>query len=263
MKKTLLIGIAVAFASLAASQAAPSRRPTLANSADAPTRAHRPNIPNMPDAALSPSNADVGDGDSFGRTVNFLGYAVTDDVEVRTDCTGFPPERCALRDPEGSNAISYIGNEAVVKLPARAAHSLLCFTLTPLAGVFFWNTTDANQLGYAFINAQWRIDSDVLKDPSLIDPSTGSPFNGSLNGGAPLYWEERTLVPHASDSVDPSASRGCISGHLSRRYLIDAGLSEAQAREFFRKPMTIHFGVSVQAQFAEAGGNVGVRVYGD
>jgi hypothetical protein len=57
--------------------------------------------------------------------------------------------------------------------------------------------------------------------------------------------------------------RTCYSGHLSRRGLIEMGLTEAQAREVFRKPITLRFGASVNAYWGNAFTTPGIRVYGD
>ena len=141
MKKTLLIGISCFLDVMTAGQAASPRPMPSANTAHVPKRAHRPNIPNMPDAALSPGNADVGDGDSFGRSVKFLGYAVTDPSAsclIAMACRRIIA-RCVMQT--GARSFSLIGNEAVIRLPARAAHSLLCFTLTPAGDVLFNNNT--------------------------------------------------------------------------------------------------------------------------
>jgi hypothetical protein len=103
----------------------------------------------------------------------------------------------------------------------------------------------------------------VLANPALINTVTGEPFNGSISSVAFLATEYANLEPGESLPVIPEHSRGCISGHLSRRSLIGMGLTEAQAREVFRKPITIRFGAAVTASFAEAFSSYGVRVYGD
>jgi hypothetical protein len=63
---------------------APSREAVV--SAERSARFQR-NVPNMAEAAASPSNADVGDGDSFGRAVNHLGFRQISGVSIRPDCS--------------------------------------------------------------------------------------------------------------------------------------------------------------------------------
>jgi hypothetical protein len=215
-------------------------------------------------SAGGPSNEEVGDGDSFSRPVKFLGFAQTDFVSIAQDCTGSDPARCtAVTDPRFTATISYIGDEAVIHLPARAAKSLLCFNLTPLGNITILNSSGSLAEGLAIMGARWRIESEVLNDPTLINPATGLPFGGVLPGGASLDIEQRTIADGEYQTFYPLHSRGCISGHLSRRSLVGMGLSDAQAREVFRKPMTIRFGSSAFAQYAIVDSAVGVRIYGD
>ena len=65
------------------------------------------------------------------------------------------------------------------------------------------------------------------------------------------------------DDVFPVGSRSCIAGHLSRGSLVSLGLSDAQARDFFRKPITIRLGAEVRAYLTDVYMSVGLRVYGD
>ena len=144
MKSILLASLLAITATISvASAAAPPKENTM----DAPRRGRRPpSIPNMPEAALSPSNADVGDGDSFGRSVNFLGYAQTAGIAITQDCTGWPEGTCAVPDPNFSyGSIEKMGDEAVIRLPARSARSLLCFTTTPFGFASFINTSATRQ----------------------------------------------------------------------------------------------------------------------
>ena len=224
----------------------------------------RPNLPNMPEAAQSPTNEQVGDGDSFGRSVNFLGLAQPNGVAVSTDCTDTEPGSCVVvTDPAQTTSIQFIGNDAVVQLPARSARSLLCFTLSPLGDFNFINESASRQQAFGSFSARWRIESDVLNDPALINPDTGLPYGGFLQFTQQLAFEWHTLDAGEQKIVVPSGSRSCISGHLSRRSLIGMGLTEAQAREVFRKPITIRFGASASIQYGTAFGSYGVRIYGD
>lgn len=262
----LLIAALSAFVTISAASAATPPAPRAEQDAQAaPRRGHRlPALPNMPDALNSPSNADVGDGDSFGRNVKYLGFATPEGVLAWHDCTGWAPERCAqVTDPTLITSISYIGDEAVIKLPARAARSLLCFNLTSLGQVVFHNPTTTRRQAHASLRALWRIESEVLNDPSLINPVTGEPFGGFIESGANMMFDSRGLDPADGATVVPSHTRTCIAGHLSRRSLLEQGLSEEQAREVFRKPITLRFGAGVSVSSANAYSAYGVRVYGD
>ena len=208
--------------------------------------------------------ADVGDADSFGRPVNFLGMAQTAGVSISSDCTGYPAGTCAtIANPAASTTITFTGGEAVITLPARAANSLLCFTVTSLGGISLSNFTTLKQVASADILATWRIESTALADPALINTGTGLPFNGAVVGGMTIDSESRTLGPGDFVNVNPVHSRSCISGHLSRRGLMASGLTAAQARAVFNGPITVRFGSSASATFAFATSKYGVRIYGD
>ena len=59
-------------------------------------------------------------------------------------------------------------------------------------------------------------------------------------------------------------SRHCIGGLVSKRSLVASGLSETQAKQFFKKPMTITFGSSGTLRIVDfANYFYGIRLYGD
>jgi hypothetical protein len=57
----------------------------------------------------------------------------------------------------------------------------------------------------------------------------------------------------------------CIAGFLSKRALVGTyGLTEAQAKEFFRKPITVRMNISGNAQYVgNASLMFGFRIVGD
>ena len=111
--------------------------------------------------------------------------------------------------------------------------------------------------------ARWRIESEVLNDPALINQGTGLPFNGVIENGSNLASEQETLEAGAERNVSVSFTRTCNAGHLTRRGLVDMGLTEAQAREVFRKPITLRFGAGVNVSWGNAFVQPGFRVFGD
>lgn len=229
---------------------------------DSARHAHTP--PNPENLPGTPSEADVGDADSFGRAVKFLGFAQSEFAAVLPDCEGQVPGTCITQtDPTTGVTLTYFGDGAVVRLPPRAAKSLLCFSLTAQGAILYSNNSGAPLHVAGTLGAQWRIESEVLNDPALIDSATGLPFNGVISSGTGLEQFSRITLPGESQSISPTTTRSCISGHLSRRSLIGQGLTEAQAREVFRKPITIRFGSLVNGLNAQVIGGFGVRIYGD
>jgi CGNR zinc finger len=142
-------------------------------------------------AQVSP--ADVGDADSFGRNVHFLGLAFTGVTQLQGDCsspffTG-PDDRCFVPNAAPAASLFDVRDVGRMKLPAKSTNSLLCHSLTSQPLWHFSNAT-ANTG-----NAQFRylvfvtIENEVLNDPNLIDPTTGQPFGGVLEQGFSMIAE--------------------------------------------------------------------------
>jgi predicted small secreted protein len=57
----------------------------------------------------------------------------------------------------------------------------------------------------------------------------------------------------------------CIAGSISRKSLADTyGLSDAQIKEFFKKPTTVRMNISGSAQYVESASlYFGLRLIGD
>lgn len=218
-------------------------------------------------AAAAPTVDDVGDADSFGRNVTYLGLAQTLSVAVVDDCSTSDPtlERCIVANPAPAPTSFNEANLAAINLPAKATKSLMCFALTPIVQVQWENNlatpSTARFTGRALIS----IDNDVLDDPTLIDPDTGLPFGGVLSLSLSTYNDLHTLQPGEIDFKTLQLSRSCIAGIISKRVLVDTyGLSDAQATQFFKKPMTITFGASGTFGLTSFANYLyGIRLYGD
>lgn len=210
----------------------------------------------------------VGDPYSFGREKTYLGVAQTRPVTMTTDCTGHPPEGgpCIVLNPAPASTLVDEIDLAVIELPRRSTHSLLCFTFTPFASWNWANTTGSPQAAEMMLRPRVRIESEVLEDPSLIDPGTGLPFNGVLlDSTITTFLQSRTLNPGETDSQYRSMTRSCTAGLVNISYLRDSyGLSDAVIRQFFRKPITVSFGAGGHVSMVDyAHYSVGIRLYGD
>ena len=111
------------------------------------------------------------------------------------------------------------------------------------------------------------VTSDVLRDPSLINPVTQQRFDGKLSL---LLNTHHTFI---SRPMDPGQVYGewsrdsqmCLGGALSRRALIQTyGLSEAQADAVFASPMRLTIAMDVwMRNVRESYLTYGVRFVGD
>ena len=214
--------------------------------------------------------ANVGDADSFGRAVIYLGVAQSGIVYLTTDCTQIGPigpnDQCVTVNAAPAPTVwDFEDLGTFIQVPAKSTHSLFCFALTPLANRDFNNTTGASQVALFRGQAVIRIENAVLNDPSLIDPTTGLPFGGSFTAVLGTHSERRTLAANDSDFQNRTLSRDCVGGLVSRNSLIQGyGLSAAQADAFFKNQTTFHFGSKGAARMVDdAQYFYGIRIYGD
>jgi len=221
--------------------------------------------------ARETASLDVGDVDSFGRNVRWLGVLSYGGLTLRQDCTpqdGDPPDlRCMQVDPaQVGTQVQQFPDIARMTLPGRSTNSFLCHWLTPTIGGSFNNLT-----GYDDRNARLAVlpsltvENVALNAPGLVDPETGLPLNGKLD----VFLSSNHVIEHLdANELVPlryTASRTCIGGYVSKQQLMSYyGLSEAQVSDFFRNPTTIRLNLQVlasQVQYANI--SYGVRFVGD
>src|SRR5262245_39518977 len=125
-----------------------------------------------PTSSAAPTTEEVGDAESFGKNVIYLGLAQTLPVTLVADCTGSDPtlERCIVQNAAPGITSFNEAGLATISLPAKASKSLLCFTLTPFILVNWENTTGAPALARFNATADITIANPLLDDPTLIDP---------------------------------------------------------------------------------------------
>jgi hypothetical protein len=234
-------------------------------SADVPVHAHH--------AALNPaahgptlSDDDVGDSDSFGRNLHWLG--LTDmTVTLSPDCTAEDPgTACQTLAPAPALTTFSFADLGHIALPEKAANSLLCYWLSPVLNVSYGNPTAATVVSDLRINPTLTVENPVLSTPGLIDPTTGLPFGGQLLTG--MTSSQRFQVPlppgiHVSERKRDSAV--CIAGFLSQKALVETyGLTADQAKDFFKKPTTVRLNLSGSARYVDAAAlYFGFRIIGD
>lgn len=217
-------------------------------------------------AAVTPE--EVGDADSFGRNVKWLGL-LSAYVYLAEDCTPAPGDpvdpRCITVNPAPAATVINAPDLATITLPGRSAETLLCHWQTPIVQVSFANFT-VNPGNYQFrVTPTYRFESEVLDDPTLIDPATGLPFGGQINTGLSAINQSGSIEPgeHRFESI--TGTRMCIGGIITKANLMNQyGLSEAQARKFFKKPITITIGLTGNARMVDGANiNFGTRFTGD
>lgn len=271
MKQLICIGTCVL--SLAAMSASAAQAVAFGSapqaSADIPSAAKKLNSNTAHSAGSSASSvsaADVGDADSFGRNLQWLGSSDMD-VELASDCSVFDPSvACQTLAPApGPTNFSFM-DLGHISLPAKATNSLLCYWLSPSLSVSYTNPTVNTVVANLHVSPTLTVENPLLSTPGLIDATTGLPFGGSLLAGMTSSQTFQVPLPpgiHISERKRDSAV--CIAGFLSRETLVDTyGLTESQAKDFFKKPTTVRLNLSGNAQYVDSASlYFGFRIIGD
>lgn len=213
----------------------------------------------------------VGDANSFGRNVKFVGMVQSGNVQIAPDCTPDPAfplgpnDHCIVPDANGFASVNFPAMGQVL-IPGKSVKTLLCHWQTPFATFIYQNSTGVYQgNARAQIAATYKIENEVLSDPTLLDPSTGLPYGGSFRTSLASISDTRSLQPGEFQNYSDNDTRVCNGGLISKRMLIEGyGLSEAQATTFFQKDTIITIGLQGSTRHvSDASVIVGTRFVGD
>jgi hypothetical protein len=220
-----------------------------------------------------PTADQVGDADTFGHNVVYAGLINTGTITMAADCTPAPgdpapgpDDRCITIAPGAVSTTFDLADIGRMTLPGKSSHNILCHWLSPIVIYSLYNNTGATATGRITLSPYLKIESEVLNDPTLLDPNTGLPYGGVLESGfAASYQNARTLAANDRETERFSESRVCIAGTISRQGLIQGyGFTDAQVDKFFKKPMTIRFGVRGSASLVDFASIIyGLRIMGD
>lgn len=208
----------------------------------------------------------VGDSDSFGRTVNWLGVTSAF-IDLDTSCGPTDPDtRCQVLQPAPLLTSFHFNDAARIELPAKATHSLLCYWFSPVLMLEYDNPTAANATARLTYTPTLTVENPVLNDPALIDPTTGVAFGGQLTTSMTASEIiETPLAPGAHLTERSRDSDVCMAGFLSRRTLTETfGLTDAQADAFFKQPTMVRLNVAGSSRFVSYAQLIfGLRIVGD
>ena len=217
------------------------------------------------------TDEEVGDANSFGRGVNFIGTVQSGVLTIAPDCTPdpmFPPgpkDQCVVPNAVGLTSFSF-PDMGKVLIPGKSAKTLFCHWQTPF-GISIYNNATGVYQGQArtIFSATYKIENEVLNDPTLLDPNTGLPYGGFINTALGAARDGRSLQPGESQVYRDNYTRVCLGGLVSKRALIEGyGLSEAQATKFFKKDTTITIGMTGNTRHVSNGSMIiGTRFVGD
>lgn len=208
-------------------------------------------------AAVSP--ADVGEVDSFGKSVKFMGIASSGVIYVYSSCdpavlltdldlTLGVDDRCLAVANPAVTTTAIFDNVARINLPAKANSNILYMINNHSINWSFQNPTVGNVSALMGYSPRVTIESVALNDPAAINPDTGLPMNGSYtttgNGSKSI---SQTLVQNEFANFLESYSRANTAG-FSRTFFAALGLPNNIIDELYKKPMTIRLGARVSVR---------------
>jgi hypothetical protein len=212
----------------------------------------------------------VGDPDSFGRSVRWLGMLGQGGVHLG-DCTpleGEPRDPFCMQVDAASTSTQFaeFRDMGHITLPGHSMNSLLCHWLSPTVSARFANLSRNNdRVARLAVSPSFTIENVVLNDPRLRDPDTGLPLDGKIEVFVSSSRISAVLDRGESLPQDFNSSRTCIGGYVTRETLQSFyGLSKAQAARFFHEPTTVRLNLQVFADHVQGGFiTYGVRFVGD
>jgi len=200
----------------------------------------------------------VGEPDSFGKPALFLGVAQSGIVFLDPTCDpnnfpNGPDDHCIVTTPGMTVPLTTFNDIARITIPGKSVSNIVYAIANHNVTCDMFNTSGASALGQMTYIPSVTIESAALNDPSLIDPTTGNPFNGSFTTtGIGSFSTSKTLAAGASDFQTFSFSRANTQG-FSRTFFAGLGLPSAVIDDLYKKPMTIKLNVRVTAKWVETG----------
>lgn len=217
----------------------------------------------LPSATADVTVEDVGDVDSFGRNLRWLGVTQLD-AALRIDCSGWSGP-CQAIAPGTLTSFNFT-DLARIRLPPRATKSLLCYWVSPLVTVSYGNPSASTVNALLRYSPTLTIENPVLNDPALINPMTSLPFGGRLDTSmTSSEFHETPLAPGVAFTQRSRDSAVCIAGFLSKRSLVDNyGLTDAQATAFFQQETMVRMNLTGAVNHVtDANFTFGLRIIGD
>jgi hypothetical protein len=201
----------------------------------------------------------VGESDSFGKNALFLGIAQSGIVLLDPTCDPAdvgplgPDDHCiTVADPSVPVPATTVNDVARITIPGKSAQNVVYAIANHTVSFSMFNPGGTPTQGRMAYVPTITIESEVLNDPALIDPTTGLPFNGSFTtGGLGTYSTNKTLASGASEFLTHSYSRANTSG-LSRSFFAGLGLPSNVIDQVYRKPMTIRLNVRVSSRWVDS-----------
>jgi hypothetical protein len=221
-----------------------------------------------------PSTADVGDAGSFGHPALYMG-AASGFIHLRAACTPAPTpvppatandDQCFVLNPSPATTTFDAEDICRIKLPKKATRTIIYPAVNFFIDYQLFNQSGVDQPSAFFdFSAELIIESDVLLDPSIIDPTTGLPANGKLvSGFGYAYTDNRSMKDGDRQHLHETLVRVGNAG-VNKGQLVLSGLSQSVVDDLFASAMTIRMNVTGNAKFVTNPASItcNMRLFGD
>lgn len=219
----------------------------------------------------------AGDPDSFGRAMTYLGQAQMPQVFFSLDCAttalnqfNSPYDVCVpvpataidgTNDPGVDFTFNDLGSMVI---PGGSTHSQIWPIMINKTDVRFMNlgSSPAGIRATFMVNLVLTLESDVLKDSSIIDQTTGQPANGKFVSSFALthgidQWP--VIYLQLRDRADGPGMAAFTSAFLEQAL----NLNKKQLEKLFQNPITIRYGMTGKVRNAQGYTNGYIRLAGD
>lgn len=202
--------------------------------------------------------ADVGEPDSFGKNALFLGVATSGVVIIDPTCdpldigTLGPDDHCISPDVNSIVPTTTFSNIGRITIPGKSVSNIIYAIANNTAAFDLFNLNATPVLGRISYVPSVTIESVALNDPSLIDPTTGNPFNGSFTtSGLGTLATSKTLAAGATEFQSNSYTRANTLG-FSRTFFAALGLPNPVIDQIYKNPVTIKLNIRVSSRFVDS-----------
>jgi hypothetical protein len=220
-----------------------------------------------------PSAADVGDAGSFGHPALYMG-AASGFIHLQPSCTPAPTpvppatandDQCFVLNPSPASTTFDAEDILRIKLPKKATRTIIYPALNFFIDYQLWNQTGVDQpVAFFVYTAHLVIESDVLHDPSVIDPQTGLPANGKLQFQfGYTYNDNRSMKDGDRQHLHETLVRVGNAG-INKGQLVLSGLPASVVDDLFASAITVRMNVTGNAKLVtNASITCNMRLFGD
>ncbi len=199
----------------------------------------------------------VGDPETFGRNVKFLGQTFNGAVHVYRSCDPavlladlgvelFPGDVCVVHQIPGPTTNATFDDLGSITLPGRAADNAIYYILNNSIYNELRNEIAGPLFSSFYYAPRLTVESAALNDPAAVNPTTGLPLNGRVTFAVGADKGFSKTLPVGFEETEFGNDSRAASRSISRSFWAGLGLPPRVVDNIYRQPMTIRFGLRVQ-----------------